>query len=228
MIRLESISKNKSDMVNDMGFGNARMDAALDNFITGHWGEDQFRGQEEWEMFVEKTCASCPCEKWCPVCEKFYSGDDDLYDNPCIVIKSIMDENNRIQYEMDLKMEEEYEREQESALIEESGVYVSLSANENWFNNYIQFTRLLAEFESAGCISINQDLLISTGLCERDVNLILERAQFAYEKICEQLKYRQEKENILKSKTESLNFDENIFNKDLEKAAMADFMRDHR
>jgi hypothetical protein len=89
-----------------MSFGDARLDAALDRHITGNWGEDQFRGQEEWESFVENTCSNCLCEKWCPVVEKFYDGDDDLYDHPCLILKDKIEENERIENEMSIKMEE--------------------------------------------------------------------------------------------------------------------------
>lgn len=64
------------------------MSNALDNWITGHYGEDQFKGDEEFEIFMEKTCSGCICEKWCPTVKKFYNGDD--YE-PCLIVKAIMD-----------------------------------------------------------------------------------------------------------------------------------------
>jgi hypothetical protein len=47
---------------------NARESAALDNYITGHWGEDQFSGEADYEEFVDEVCGKCPdyIQKHCP------------------------------------------------------------------------------------------------------------------------------------------------------------------
>jgi hypothetical protein len=47
---------------------NARESAALDNYITGHYGEDQFRGEADYEEFVDEVCGKCPdyIQKHCP------------------------------------------------------------------------------------------------------------------------------------------------------------------
>lgn len=198
-----------------MSFGNSRLDNAYDRWRTGNFGEDQFRGQEEWEIFVERTCASCPCEKWCPVCEKFYDGDDDLFDNPCLVLKYTMEENERINAQMEQDADDFYRNQAEDEMIEQSGVYVSTSANENWFNNYIQFARFIAECEASGCLVINQDFRDSTGLSDDDIKNIINRAQFSYEKMCEQLKYRQDMMSNTDPKNKMLNFNEKIFERDL-------------
>jgi hypothetical protein len=39
------------------------MDRDLDNYITGHYGEDQFRGEEECEEFTEEDC-DCSDRSW--------------------------------------------------------------------------------------------------------------------------------------------------------------------
>jgi hypothetical protein len=84
------------------------MDASFDRWRTGNYGADQFRGEDEWDSFVEKTCSDCLCENWCPTCEKFYDGDDDLYDHPCLIIKDLLEQKAQADHEMNLRMEEEY------------------------------------------------------------------------------------------------------------------------
>jgi len=82
--------------------------AALDNYITGHYGADQFRGSDEFDEFVEHTCSNCMFEKDCPTFEKFLNGDD--YE-PCLIIKDIEEQRQIAEHEMDLRMEDLYRQE---------------------------------------------------------------------------------------------------------------------
>ena len=42
--------------------------AALDRWITGNYGEDQFAGELDYEEFVDVVCSKCPdyIQKHCP------------------------------------------------------------------------------------------------------------------------------------------------------------------
>jgi hypothetical protein len=41
---------------------NDPMGAALDRYITGNYGEDQFIGECEFEAFVDSVCGACPIQ----------------------------------------------------------------------------------------------------------------------------------------------------------------------
>lgn len=174
-----------------MSFGSARMDAAFDRWRTGDYGERQFDGQVEWEIFVEKTCDACPCEKWCPLCAKFYSGDDDLFDNPCLVIKDVMRQNEEIESKMSEEMEKHFEKMEQEDRIDEVGTYISDDPVENWENDHIQFTRLIAECEAVGAIQITDELCASMDLTPDQIKEIIGRAQCVFEKMIKQIPNKQ-------------------------------------
>lgn len=48
-----------------MSYSSDPMGAALDRYITGNYGEDQFAGEEEWDAFVEKVCGKCEVHMDC-------------------------------------------------------------------------------------------------------------------------------------------------------------------
>jgi hypothetical protein len=48
-----------------MSYSNDPMGAALDRYITGNWGEDQFAGEEEWDATVERICGDCKLRMDC-------------------------------------------------------------------------------------------------------------------------------------------------------------------
>lgn len=83
------------------------MSESLDRYVTGNYGEDQFKGDEEFEIFMENTCSNCICVKWCPTVDKFYAGDD--YE-PCLIVKAIMDMREAQEMEWSRQMEEEEAR----------------------------------------------------------------------------------------------------------------------
>ena len=48
-----------------MGYSTDVMGAALDRYITGNYGEDQYRGEEEAERTFDVTCGVCPLYGGC-------------------------------------------------------------------------------------------------------------------------------------------------------------------
>jgi hypothetical protein len=98
-----------------MSFGDARLDAACDRYITGNWGEDQFKGCDEYDEMVDHTCSNCICMAWCPTFEKFCNGDN--FDD-CLIIQDIMNK----QYERDLELSAQMERDLDE--IDENGQFV--------------------------------------------------------------------------------------------------------
>jgi len=90
-----------------MTFGSARLDNAFDRWRTGNYGEDQFKGCDEYEEFVDHTCSNCICMAWCPTIKKFYDGDD--FDE-CLIIKYLMEKQYEIDSELSAQMERDYER----------------------------------------------------------------------------------------------------------------------
>lgn len=48
-----------------MSYLNDPMRAALDRHITGNYGEDQFRQEEEWEAFLDHICGGCDRYETC-------------------------------------------------------------------------------------------------------------------------------------------------------------------
>ena len=78
----------------------------LDNWITGNYGEDQFKGEAEWERFVTKSCLSCVFHQLnqCPI------SDPDEYDVRCLVIKTRLAEKERIEQEIEDALDKEMDK----------------------------------------------------------------------------------------------------------------------
>jgi len=111
------------------------MGAALDRYITGNYGEDQFRGQEDFEEFLEHTCSRCFMQRLglaCPAYERYFVEGDDNYEEMenCLVVKGEMkriEDDNRAmdeamyqQFLDETREEQEYLREEKAArLIQE-------------------------------------------------------------------------------------------------------------
>jgi len=184
------------------------MSNALDNYITGHYGEDQFRGCDEYDEFVDKTCSECICQKWCPTWKKLCDQGDYT---ECLVVKGIMDKREAQEAEYERDADEHYALMEEEMLAEDSGTWVSDDSTENWNNNYLQFARLIAECNAAGSIFITEELCNIMNLSAEQVGQIIERAQYSWDKIQEQLKVR-----------------EDNLNKMIEKAMMEDDRRNGR
>jgi len=185
-----------------MSFGDARLDAACDRFITGNWGEDQFKGCDEYEELVDHTCSNCICMAWCPTIEKFYNGDN--FDD-CLIIQDIMNKQYEICSELSAQMERDldeiddgqfvpwdeakkelcYSEEQKCELVlrHANGIAISDNSDTNWNNNYLQFTRLLAECVAAGAITITDELCDSMDVTHEQVDELLERAQTAFDEV---------------------------------------------
>jgi hypothetical protein len=108
-----------------MSYNNDVMGAALDRHITGNWGEDQFAGEEDFEQFIENTCPSCVfnLRNDCSMCERYFDGENNIEE--CLVIKAHIEEQLRLEREMDKdyrEMEEERLREEQmdmKAMMEE-------------------------------------------------------------------------------------------------------------
>jgi len=83
------------------------MSASLDRYITGNWGEDQFKGCDEYDEMVDHTCSNCLCMSWCPTFEKFCNGDN--FDD-CLIIQDIMNKQYERDSELSAQMERDYER----------------------------------------------------------------------------------------------------------------------
>lgn len=83
------------------------MSNALDNFITGHYGADQFCGGDEYDEFVDHTCSNCICASWCPTFKKFCNADE--FDE-CLIIKDVIKRQQVADMEMSAQMERDYER----------------------------------------------------------------------------------------------------------------------
>ena len=76
-----------------MSYATDPMGAALDRHITGNWGEDQFKGEAQYEDLCDKVCSSCfmfvlgQCEGELGDCA------------PCLIAEQAM---------MDIAMEEDF------------------------------------------------------------------------------------------------------------------------
>jgi hypothetical protein len=90
-----------------MSYMSDPMGYALDMHITGHYGEDQFRGEEEFEELCDYSWSICIFEKLnqCPIrC---------LCDESCAVVKAVMEDYENKQRELDDEMEQCWIDEQE-------------------------------------------------------------------------------------------------------------------
>lgn len=85
----------------------ARMLSSLDRYITGNYGEDQFKGEADWEDFVSDTCDRCIfwILRQCPV---EYPYDLDPVNPACLVMKSALKEHEDALIELDRQMEEQF------------------------------------------------------------------------------------------------------------------------
>jgi hypothetical protein len=169
------------------------MSNALDNWITGHHGADQFRGEDEYDEFVDKICSDCMFSNGCLTFEKFYNGVD--YE-PCLIVKAIMEMREAQDAEYERDADEHYALMEEELLAEDSGTWISDDPSENWSNNYLQFARLIAECNATGAIFITEELCNVMNLSADQVGQIIERAQYSWDKIQEQLKVRDDKLNL--------------------------------
>ena len=191
-----------------MSFGDRRLDAACDRYVTGNYGEDQFRGCDEYDEFVDKTCSECICQKWCPTWKTLYEQGDYT---ECLVVKGIMAVREAQEAEYERDADEHYALMEEEMLAEDSGTWISDDPSVNWSNNYLQFARLIAECNATGAIFITEELCNVMNLSADQVGQIIERAQYSWDKIQEQLKVR-----------------EDNLNKMIEKAMMEDDRRNGR
>lgn len=189
------------------------MSAALDRWITGNYGEDQFRGCDEYDEFVDKTCSNCICQKWCPTWKTLYEQGDYT---ECLVVKGIMAIREAQEAEYARQEDEHFERMEREMLAEDAGTYVSDDPNTNWENNYLQFARLIAECEAVGAIRITDELCETMDLSILEIREIIYRAQYSWEKIKEQLPTYD---------TTKVNFDEDKLNLEIEKGIMEDARR---
>jgi hypothetical protein len=170
------------------------MSNALDNWITGHYGADQFRGEDEYDEFVDKTCSGCICQKWCPTCKELYEQGEYT---ECLVVKGIMAVREAQEAEYSRDMDAHDALMEEEMLAEDSGTWISDDPSENWRNNYLQFARLIAECNATGAIFITEELCNVMNLSAEQVGQIIERAQYSWDKIQEQLKVRDDKLNLM-------------------------------
>jgi len=81
-----------------------RMSVALDNYITGHYGEDQFSNEDD--FFIESVCKNCFMDGKCNI---------DLAYMNCLVLEDAY----RKEYEAERKMYEQMEEHYFNAYIEE-------------------------------------------------------------------------------------------------------------
>jgi hypothetical protein len=177
------------------------MSNSLDNWITGHYGEDQFKGCDEYDEMVDHTCSNCICISWCPTFEKFCNGDD--FDD-CLIIQDIVNKQYEICSELSAQMERDldeidedgqfvpwdeakkelcYNGESELILKHANGIGISDDPDTNWNNNYLQFARLLSECVATGTITITDELCDSMDLTYEEIGEILERAQSAFDEV---------------------------------------------
>lgn len=189
------------------------MAASLDRWITGNYGEDQFRGCDEYDEFVDTTCSNCICQKWCPTWKTLYEQGDYT---ECLVVKGIMDKREAQEAEYARQEDAHFERMEKEMLAEDAGTWVSDDPNTNWENNYLQFARLIAECEAVGAIQITDELCDVMNLSICDIREIIYRAQYSWEKI---------KEQLPKYDTVKVNFDEDKLNQEIEKGIMEDARR---
>jgi len=176
-----------------MSFGDARLDAACDRHITGNWGENQFKASDDFDEFVDKICSDCICSNGCVTFEKFWNGND--YE-PCLIVKAIMEMREAQDAEYERDADEHYALMEEEMLAEDSGTWISDDPSVNWSNNYLQFARLIAECNATGAIFITEELCNVMNLSAEQVGQIIERAQYSWDKIQEQLKVRDDKLNL--------------------------------
>ena len=76
------------------------MSAALDRYITGNYGMDQFKGEEAFEALCESTCATC----FLQVLDQC----DLIPDDNCLVIKAAIQREEEEQQKADDAMYEQY------------------------------------------------------------------------------------------------------------------------
>lgn len=184
------------------------MSAALDRYITGNYGESQYKDSDDFDEFIDTTCSNCMCRNGCPTFEKFCNGDN--YE-PCLIVKAIMEMREAQEAEYSRDMDEHDRLMEEEMLAEDSGTWISDDPTENWSNNYLQFARLIAECNATGAIFITEELCNVMNLSADQVGQIIERAQYSWDKIQEQLKVR-----------------DDILNREVEKAMMEDDRRNGR
>ena len=189
------------------------MSAALDRYITGNYGADQFRGEDEYDEFVDKTCSECICQKWCPTYKELYEQGDYT---ECLVVKGIMAVREAQEAEYERDVDEHYANMEKEILAEDAGTWVSDDPNTNWENNYLQFARLISECNAVGAIHITEELCYSMNLSINQVKEVINRAQYSWKKIKEQLpEYTASKVNV----------DEDKLNLEIEKGIMEDARR---
>lgn len=169
------------------------MAASLDRWITGNYGEDQFKGCDEYDEFVDKTCSNCICQKWCPTWKTLYEQGDYT---ECLVVKGIMAVREAQEAEYKRDADEHYALMEREMLAEDAGTWVSDDPNTNWENNYLQFARLISECNAVGAIYITEELCEVMNLSPNQVGEIIERAQYSWDKIQEQLKVREDRMNL--------------------------------
>jgi len=85
-----------------MSYMSDPMGYALDMYITGHYGEDQFRGEEEYEMVCDRAFGICVFNllNQCPL--------DLECDDVCSVVKAVMKDHTEEQQIYDDEMEQRY------------------------------------------------------------------------------------------------------------------------
>lgn len=103
-----------------MSYMSDPMGYALDMHITGHYGEDQFRGDEEFESICDtayEVCVfqklnQCPLDNWC--------------DEGCLVVKAVLGDYAKAKERMDeeyfeafIEQEAERWREQQMEALSE-------------------------------------------------------------------------------------------------------------
>jgi hypothetical protein len=74
-----------------MSYANDPMGAALDRHITGNWGDDQFKGEEDYADFLDNCCRECIFQNCCA-----FSFDEE---GECLVIRGIIDKQNQEMFE---------------------------------------------------------------------------------------------------------------------------------
>ena len=88
--------------------------AALDRYITGNYGEDQFRGEEEQERVYDETCGQCRVQKDPETCDRRPDESvEDWMSCPLVAlrIQERDEEQARFDAEMDRQMEENYKEQ---------------------------------------------------------------------------------------------------------------------
>jgi hypothetical protein len=103
--------------------------AALDNWITGNWGEDQFAEENAWYEFKDRVCVKCQWKKDCVLGEE---DDADCADPfPCDTIQKAVDKQRLEDQEMDDSRYDDW-------LEEETGERRSAERERFWSRYYQQ------------------------------------------------------------------------------------------